>query len=45
LQTIRKVIFIAAIVLAMTQIIAAENIGAIQIVLDANGNSVGQRRS
>jgi hypothetical protein len=29
----------------MTQIIAAENIGTIQIVLDANGNRVEHHRS
>gem|GEM_PF-6534868 len=40
LQTFRKVILIAAIVLAMMQIIGAENIAATNIVLDANGNRV-----
>jgi hypothetical protein len=45
LQTFRKVILIAAIVLAMMQIIGAENIAATNIVLDANGNRVEHHRS
>jgi len=45
LQTFRKVILIAAIVLAMMQIIGAENIAATNIVLDANGNRVEHPRS
>jgi hypothetical protein len=45
LQTVRKVILTAAIVLAMTQIIGAENIAATNIVLDANGNRVEHHRT
>ena len=45
LQTFRKVIPIAAIVLAMMQIIGTEKIGATTIVLDANGNNVEHHRS
>jgi hypothetical protein len=35
----------AAIVLAMTQIIGTEKIGATNIVLDANGNRVEYHRA
>jgi hypothetical protein len=45
LQTFRKVILLAAIVLAMMQIIGAEKLGAANIVLDANGNQVEHHRS
>jgi len=38
--TLRNVILIAAILLAMMQIIATEKLGATNAVLDANGNPV-----
>jgi hypothetical protein len=44
LQTFRKVILIAAILLAMMQIIGTEKLGASNIVLDANGNPVEHHR-
>jgi len=45
LQTLRKAILWAAIALAMTQLVGAENMPATNIVLDANGNRVDHHRS
>ena len=39
LQTFKKVILIAAILLAIMQIVGTEKLGATNIVMDANGNS------
>jgi protocatechuate 3,4-dioxygenase beta subunit len=43
--TLRKVIFIAAILLAMMQIAGTEKLGITGIVLDANGNPVERHQS
>jgi hypothetical protein len=45
LQTFKKVILLAAILLAMMQIVGTEKLGAASVVLDANGNPVERHRS
>jgi hypothetical protein len=45
LQTFKKVILVAAILLAMMQIVGTEKLDAANIVLDANGNPVERHRS
>jgi hypothetical protein len=43
--TLRNVIFIAAILLAMMQIAGTEKLTITDIVLDANGNPVARHRT
>jgi hypothetical protein len=45
LQTFKKVILIAAILLAIMQIVGTEKLGATNIVMDANGNPVERQWS
>jgi hypothetical protein len=45
LQTFKRAILTAAILLAMMQIVGTEKLGAANIILDANGNPVERHGS